>query len=85
MESQGFVDWNSFFSALTICYFGSDKDLAVVMFMMFDNSLDFELDKTYLTLMIETNESFLKEKEDGEAMTYEEVVKELSNSIPLHI
>lgn len=55
------------------------------MFMMFDNSLDFELDKTYLTLMIETNESFLKEKEDGEAMTYEEVVKELSNSIPLHI
>lgn len=65
VDSQGFVDWNSFFSALTICYFGSDKDLAVVMFMMFDNSLDFELDKTYLTLLIETNEPFLNETEDG--------------------
>jgi Ca2+-binding EF-hand superfamily protein len=85
IDSKGFVDWNSFFSALTICYFGSDKDLSVILFMMFDNSLDFELDKIYLTLMIETNESYLKEKDNDEPMPYEEVVEKLQGFLPLHI
>lgn len=59
-DSKGFVDWNSFFSAITICYFGSEKNLALLMFMVFDHALDFKIDETYQQLMVECNEQYLK-------------------------
>jgi len=55
MENQGFVDWNSFFSAITICYFCEENTLALIMFMMYDLSLDFKLDKNYLELLLQNN------------------------------
>jgi Ca2+-binding EF-hand superfamily protein len=59
-DSKGFVDWNSFFSAITICYFGTERNLALLMFMVFDHSLDFKLEEEYQKLMLQCNEAYLR-------------------------
>lgn len=51
---------------ITILYFGSERALALIMFMMFDHSLELKLDNAYLKLMLETNEPFFKISDKGE-------------------
>lgn len=60
IEEKGFVDWNNFYSAVTILYFASEKTLAVIMFMMFDHTLSLNIDSIYLKLMLESNETFFR-------------------------
>ena len=38
-DGHGYVDWNNFYSMLTVCHFVSEEVLAIIMFMIFDNSL----------------------------------------------
>ena len=71
------MDWSSFFSAITVCYFCSERVLALIMFMMYDLSLDFKLDHNYLTLMIENNENYLRMTESGDFIDCEMVVDKL--------
>jgi hypothetical protein len=51
---------------VTILYFGSEKTLALILFMMFDHTLELNLDNPYLKLMLETNELCLKLSEEGD-------------------
>ena len=44
-DNQGFLDWNNFYSTISICYFADAKALGALMFMIFDDSLSKELTK----------------------------------------
>lgn len=38
-DGHGYIDWNNFYSMISVCYFGSEEILSVLMFMIFDDSL----------------------------------------------
>ena len=46
------MDWSSFFASITLCYFAPEHILAVIMFMMFDSTLDKKLTPSALKNMI---------------------------------
>lgn len=54
-DGSGNVDWNNFYSMISICYFGSEETLATIMFLIFDESLAKELTKAEVELMCEYN------------------------------
>lgn len=35
-SSNGYVNWVDFYDSISLCYFGSDRILATIMFMIFD-------------------------------------------------
>ena len=49
------------------------------MFMMYDLSLDFKLDKDYLELLIQNNERFFKAGENGIQPCCEDVLEEMQS------
>lgn len=47
-DGHGFVDWDNFYSMISICYFCKEETMAVIMFLIFDESLSKELNRAEL-------------------------------------
>lgn len=64
-DSHGYVDWNNFYSMISVCYFAPEEVMAVIMFMIFDNSLSKQLVKSEMEELCCAMEAYLHKKEDG--------------------
>lgn len=70
---------------ITILYFDSEKTLALIMFMMFDHTLELRLDNAYLKLMLDTNEAHLKLNDQGEIQEASEIYHHLMSEEGLSV
>lgn len=59
-ENQGFLDWNNFFTTISICYFAAEQIMTVIMFMIFDEALSLELTRNQVYLLAQLNDFCLK-------------------------
>ena len=62
VDGDGRVNWPDFYTMISICYYGHEKFLSVLMFIIFDYHLDRKLDRTGLTLLLDLNAIYLREK-----------------------
>lgn len=58
-SNHGYVCWEDFFNSISIFYFGNEKMLATLMFIIFDEKLEKRLSRFELTLLTELNAHYL--------------------------
>ena len=42
-DGHGYIDWNNFYSMISICYFADTEIVKALVFMIFDESLSKEI------------------------------------------
>ena len=63
-DGHGYIDWNNFYSMISVCYFASEDILAVIIFMIFDDSLSKELTKIQLTALCYSFDKYIHMQEE---------------------
>jgi hypothetical protein len=69
-EGIGQLRWSSFFAGYTLCEYGSEHLLAVLMFALFDYDLKLRLTRLQLAELLTINARYLRE--DGSVELDEE-------------
>ena len=67
-----YIDWDSFYAAISFCYFAKEVQLAIMMFIIFDKSFVKSLTRAELENMINQNQEYLND--ETTIMTTEEIV-----------
>lgn len=60
-SANGWLSWTDFYDSISLCYFADAPIMAMLMFMIFDQFLEKELDRHQLTLLVDLNAVYLHE------------------------